>query len=338
MRKFTLKFWVACVIGCAVGFGGISMGQAQSACGDVSVAAMNWQSAELLAAVDRFILEHGYGCNASIVSADTVPAFTSMVEKGQPDIVPEGWIDLVSEIVRQGLEEKSLVDLGPSIAEGGKSGLFIPKYVADAHPEIKTIEDAFNHWEVFPSPENPSKGALYNGPQGYGGTVVTTQLYKAYKAEVKNFELIDTGSAAGLDGALIRAQERGEPILAFYWEPTSLLGRYEMVQLDSGVHDEAEWKRCTAVGDCPDPKPNGWAPERIHTVISTPFSERANAQVLDYLRKRSYENKLVNRLLVWMSDNQATGEEGARHFLNTNKEIWQGWVSSEAAAKIEAAL
>jgi len=58
-------------------------------------------------------------------------------------------------------------------------------------------------------------------------------------------------------------------------------------------------------------------------------------------------------LLVWMSDNQATGEEDARHFLSTNKEIWidevafkrivspenfQEWVSAEASAKIEVAL
>jgi len=268
MRKFALRSLLLASVGFAVCFGSAAMGQAPAACGDVSVTSMSWQSAQLLASVDRFILEHGYDCNAFIISADTSPAFTSMVEKGSPDIIPEGWIDLVSDIVRNGLEEKRLLDLGPSLAEGGKSGLFIPKYVADAHPDIKTIADAFNHPEVFPSPENPSKGALYNGPQGYGGTVVTTQLYKAYGAADKNFDLIDPGSSAGLDGALIRAQERGEPIIAFYWEPTSLLGRYEMVLLDSGPYDEAEWKRCTSVGDCPDPKPNGWAAERIHTVIS----------------------------------------------------------------------
>jgi len=39
-----------------------------------------------------------------------------------------------------------------------------------------------------------------------------------------------------------------------------------------------------------------------------------------------------------MTDNQATGEEGARHFLANNKEIWHDWVSPEAAAKIQAAL
>ena len=34
-----------------------------AACGDVQIAAMNWASAQLIANVDKLILEKGYGCN-----------------------------------------------------------------------------------------------------------------------------------------------------------------------------------------------------------------------------------------------------------------------------------
>lgn len=34
---------------------------------------MNWQSAEVLASLDTFILTEGYGCNAEIIQGDTVP-------------------------------------------------------------------------------------------------------------------------------------------------------------------------------------------------------------------------------------------------------------------------
>ena len=57
-------------------------------CGDLTIASMNWQSAELAAAVDQFILNNGYGCNAEIIQGDTVPTITSMVEKGDPQIAP----------------------------------------------------------------------------------------------------------------------------------------------------------------------------------------------------------------------------------------------------------
>ena len=52
--------------------------------GSVTIASMNWQSAEVLANVDKFILNKGFGCNADIITGDTVPTITSMVEKGEP--------------------------------------------------------------------------------------------------------------------------------------------------------------------------------------------------------------------------------------------------------------
>ena len=60
-----------------------------SNCGKVSIANMNWQSAEVLANIDKLILEKGYGCQVELVPGDTVPTATSMTEKGKPDIAPE---------------------------------------------------------------------------------------------------------------------------------------------------------------------------------------------------------------------------------------------------------
>ncbi len=45
-------------------------------CGDVTIADMNWNSATLMAHVDQFILQNGYGCNAELVPGDTMqPAY-----------------------------------------------------------------------------------------------------------------------------------------------------------------------------------------------------------------------------------------------------------------------
>ena len=66
-------------------------------CGRVTIAAMNWSSATFIAHVDRFILEHGYGCDAQLVVGDTMPTGTSMIEKGEPDIAPELWTNGIRE-------------------------------------------------------------------------------------------------------------------------------------------------------------------------------------------------------------------------------------------------
>ena len=318
--------------------GGASIASAAE-CGNVTIASMNWQSAEVMSNVDKIILTEGYGCDAEITTGDTVPTITSMVEKGQPDIAPEGWIDLLPDVVKRGLDEGKIIEASKSLPDGGNQGWWIPKYIADAHPDIKTIGDVLKHPELFPAPEDASKGAIYNGPQGWGGTVVTSQLYKAFDAEKAGFTLIDTGSAAGLDGSIAKAYERKEPWVGYYWAPTSLLGKYEMVKLDPGVsQDAAEWKRCNTVADCSDPKPNAWPVDRVFTLVARPFAERVDPAVMDYLNKRAWSNDTVNKLMAWMTDNQATGEDGAKYFLKNNEDLWTKWVSPEVAEKVKASL
>ncbi|ATN37259.1 ABC transporter substrate-binding protein (plasmid) [Rhizobium sp. ACO-34A] len=318
--------------------GGVSAVEAAE-CGGITIASMNWQSAEVLSNLDKFILNEGYGCEAEITVGDTVPTITSMAEKGEPDIAPEAWIDLLPDVVKKGTEEGRIVQVGSPLPDGGVQGWWIPKYIADAHPDIKTIPDVLKHPELFPDPEDASKGAVFNGPQGWGGTVVTAQYYKAFEAEKAGFTLVDTGSAAGLDGSIAKAYERKQGWVGYYWAPTALLGKYAMVKLEAGVpEDAAEWKRCNTVADCADPKPNAWPTDHVVTLVARSFSEKAGPEVMDYLAKRSWSNDTVNKLMAWMTDNQASGEEGARHFLEENADLWKNWVSPEAAKKIEAAL
>lgn len=308
-------------------------------CGDLTIASMNWQSAEVLANLDKFILDTAYGCNAEILVGDTVPSLTSMIEKGEPDLVPEAWVDLLPELINTGVKDGKIKLTGDSLSDGGVQGWWMPKYFADANPEIKTIEDVFAHPELFPDPEDPSKGAIYNGPQGWGGTIASAQLFKAFDGTGHGFNLIDTGSAAGLDGSIARAYERQEPWVGYYWAPTALMGRYDMVKLDHGVPlDLDEWRNCTSVADCAEPKTNDWPRDEIKTAVTTAFAEQATPEVIEYLTKRSWSNETVNKLMAWMTENQASGEAGAKHFLSENEDLWTQWVSPEAAEKIKAAL
>jgi glycine betaine/proline transport system substrate-binding protein len=308
-------------------------------CGDVTIASMNWQSAEVLASLDEFILEEGYGCNAEVIVGDTIPTLTSMIERGEPDLAPEAWVDLMPEVIDQGVADGRIILTGDALSDGAVQGWFVPKYIVDAHPEIKTIDDALQHPELFPNPEDSSRGAIFNGPQGWGGTAVTTQLFKAYEAEAAGFDLIDTGSSAGLDGSVANAYESQEGWLGYYWSPTALLGRYEMVKLDHGVpEDMEEWRRCTSLPECPDPQKNAWPLDEVKTAVTSSFVERATPEVMDYLSKRSWSNETVNALMAWMTDNQATGEDGAKHFLRENEALWTSWVTPEAAEQIKAAL
>lgn len=309
-------------------------------CGEVTIAEFSWQSAEVLAQLDALILERGFGCSVSVVAGDTVPTITSMVERGQPDIIPEAAVELLPQIAARGVEEGRIVSLGDSIPEGALEGWYIPQYLADTHPDIRTVADALAHPELFPAPEDRSKGGILVGPQGWGGTVVSTQLFQAFDAEAAGFILVETGSAAGLDGAISRAYEQQRGFLTYYWSPTSLMARYPLFRLDGGVpRDDEEWARCTTVSSCADPQPNYWVASPFLTLVTDAFQERAGAApVIDYLRARSWDTATVSELMVWMTDNQGTGAEGALHFLRTQPEIWTPWVPADVAERIAGTL
>lgn len=319
----------------AAGLIGLASDASAEECGRVTVANMNWQSAEVLAHIDNIILSEGYGCEVELVPGDTMPTFTSMNEKSEPDVAPELWINSIRVPFDEAVSEERLIVAAEALSEGGVEGWWIPQYVADAHPEIKTIEDALARPDLFPAPEDPSKGAVYSCPSGWNCQILTENLFKAFKAEEKGFVLVDPGSAAGLDGSIAKAYEREQGWLGYYWAPTSVLGKYQMFKLDEGVeHDEEEWVTCTGIIDCEDPKPNAWEKSNVFTVVTKNFTETASI-AMDYITVRNWDNATVNTLLAWMSDNQATGEEGAEYFLKNSPDVWTKWVSSDAADKVK---
>lgn len=328
MKKFLLSAVAAAALF------GASGTAAQAACGDISLGSFSWQSSEAMAAVDQLILNAGYGCNASIIAGDTVPTITAMIEKGQPDLAPEATPSLLGEVAANGIKEGRIAQVGTAISDGQVSGWYIPDYVAAANPDIKTVEDAMKRPDLFPSSEDASKGVVVQGPQGWGDTVVTAQLFKALNNP--NFVMVPTGSAAALDGVIAKAYEQKQGLIAQYWSPTSLLAKYPMVRLEH-PHDAAEWARCTSKQDCPDPKPNYWQQAEMVTLGSKGAVEKLGPDAAAYVAKRSWTQAEVGKVMLWMTDNQANGADGAKWFIKNMPDVWTKWVPADVAEKVKAA-
>ena len=88
-----------------LGFTSLS-GIANAGCGKLVIAEQNWASAELMANVDKIILEKGYGCEVELIPGATMPTFTSMDEKGEPDMNPEQWANAVYTPLKKAVSEE----------------------------------------------------------------------------------------------------------------------------------------------------------------------------------------------------------------------------------------
>ncbi|WP_191601225.1 ABC transporter substrate-binding protein [Marinomonas algicola] len=307
-------------------------------CGDVSIADMNWSSASLMANVDKYILENGFGCDVDLIPGDTMPTGTSMLEKNEPDVAPEMWANASLAALQKGIDDKRLRFSVDSLSDGGEEGFWVPKYMVEKYPELATIEGVRKHPELFEHPEDDELGALYGCPAGWNCQISTVNLFQALKMEDAGFEVIDPGSAAGLSGSIARAYEREQGWLGYYWAPTAILGKYEMVKVDfgSGINKE-HFVDCITQENCLDPKPTMYPPSFVTTVTTEDFATR-EPQAYDYFTKRAFTNKDMNKLLAWMEENQADGEIAAEYFIENHEALWSKWVPADVATKIKNSL
>lgn len=313
-----------------------------SDCGSIQIAEMNWASAELMANVDRIILADGYDCDVSLIPGATQTTFASMNEKGQPDVAPEMWTNAVAIPLKKAMDEGRLISLnkGP-ITDLGEGWWITPKTAKD-HPELKTVLDILKHPEIFPDKEDPSKGAFISCPSGWGCQLVNANLFRAFDMANKGWKLVDPGSAAGLDGSMSKAVERGEYWFGYYWSPTAMIGKYKMVKVPFGVPfiGRDHWDNCIvkAEQDCANPQPTAWTQSEVQTIVTDKLGKRGGKAVTEYFSKRVFPGEVMNQMLVYMGDNQASGEDAAIEFLLKHGDVWKKWVPESVAQKVSKSL
>ena len=205
-----------------------------------------------------------------------------------------------------------------------------------------TALQILEHPEWFPDKEDPSKGAFVGCPAGWGCQLANANMFVAYEMEKKGWKLIDPGSAAGLDGTISKASDSGKPWFGYYWNPTSMVGKYGLIPVPFGVDfaGRDNWDNCIMkpAGECANPKMTAWTKSEVNSIITKSFVEKAGKDAVKYVEKRTYPGDVMNGMLVYMADNQAKGSDAAIEFLKKHEKIWGKWVSSAAKKKIKAGL
>jgi glycine betaine/proline transport system substrate-binding protein len=299
------------------------------ACGDVSITKMNWASAQVVTSVASFIMEQGYGCNVSVVQSDTVPAITSVAENGEPDIVTELWLNSTGDAYDQLKSQGKVVEAGPVLDPGGVEGWWVPTYLAEAHPEVKTIQGIL---------ENPDlvDARFYNCPEGWGCRVVSDNLSTALDLEGNGIEVFNAGSGQVLASSMADAVMAEEPWFGYYWGPTVPLGKYDMTKVDLGpIDDEIHARNMNQ--DADDPGVSDFPAAPIYTAVTTDFQDE-NPAVFEFLQNMTFQTSDMSAVLAWMDENTASADEAAVYYLTTYQEQWTEWLSDDARANLASIL
>lgn len=308
--------------------GGLSATAAHADCGEVSITEMDWASSAVVTSVASFLMSQGYGCDVTAVPTTTVPAMTSVAETGQPDILTELWTSY-TEVYEDLVAEGKLVELSKVLSDGGVEAWWIPQYLAEAHPELTTLEG------IKANPDLVG-GLFHDCPSGWGCDITNFNNFKAAGLGDAGVERFQHGSGETLATAIAAAYEAKEPWFGYYWAPTSVLGKYPMVQVELPAYDEAT-HTCNGLEDCATPGLSAYPTSNVVTAVTTTFSER-EPEVAEMLSKMSFTNAQMGAVLAWQETNNASYEEAAVYFLTTYKDTWGAWLNDDARAKLGALL
>ena len=136
---------------------------------DIKIAELNWQSGSMIANIDAYILKHGYGHDTELVPGGIDATIASMMATGSPNIFGEAWTSLLGDEATANINSDtsdSLVQLRDEVVVGAGEGWYVPDYIVEQYG-LTTIEQVLARPDLFPHPEDSSKGGIVICPEGW---------------------------------------------------------------------------------------------------------------------------------------------------------------------------
>lgn len=287
----------------------------------------DWDSNAFHDQVVKTIIEEGYGVKVDVVTADTAVMVSGLKTK-DIDLALELWSDNIPTY-QDDIANGDYVELSVNF-DDNMQGLYVPSYLVEGDeaivPDLKTVEDLKDYAHLFPDPENPEKGIIYGGPEGWSATAFLHNKMEAYGLdEYYNFKTID--SSATLSATLSSAYKKGEPWLGYNWEPTWIMGLYDMTLLEDSAYSAEDYK-----------KGIGAFPSVNVMVVCTPEFKDEFPEIADFLSNYKTSSSLTSDGLAYMESNDVEADEAAKWFLNENEDLWKSWVTDEAYEKVKSAI
>lgn len=291
-----------------------------------------WDSMKFHNAVAMLIAREAYGYETDEVSGSTAITYNALLN-GDVHVYMETWTDSIAPY-QEDVDAGRLVELGVNY-DDNVQGFYVPRYVIEGDaqrglealaPDLKTVEDLKNYSHVFPDLEDPGKGRIYGAISGWQIDEVMRKKVTFYGLD-EMYNYIDPGSDPALAAAIAGAYKKGDPIVAYYWEPAWITGKYDLVLLKDAPYQPELYLK----GECECPS------IRITVAVNSDFY-KDNPEISEFLGKYKTSSQLTSQALAYISENNASYEDAARWFLKENKDLLSQWLEPGKAELVLKAL
>ncbi len=295
---------------------------------------LSWDSAQVNNRIAAFIAANGYGYDVEYIPGDTIIILQGL-RSGDVDVNMEIWVENQQAAYDEAVASGDVLDLGNNFGDNWQ-GWLVPRYMIEGDaargidpvaPNLRSVSDLPQYWELFKDPENPEKGRFINSIPGWECTGINSEKLVTYGLDQYYTDFV-VGSDATLSGSMAAAYEKGEPWLGYYWAPTWVLGKLDMYPLEEPAYSDDVWN--TTKG-CAYPSNN------VNVAVNAKFAEE-NPDLVTFLDNFNTKTEQHNAVLAYMQDTGATTDEAAQYFLKEYEDVWTKWVPADVAAAVKAAL
>jgi glycine betaine/proline transport system substrate-binding protein len=284
----------------------------------LKIAANRWTGSAVNAYVAKVVLESKLGTPVEVVVLDENVAWAGL-DAGDLDANLEIWpsghaADRATYID----EKKTIVDIG-KLGPSAKIGWYVPSFVIDQHPELKT-------WEGFKDPELAKLFATAeSGDQGQ--FLMGDPSYVSFDEQIiKNLALplkfVVAGSEAALITAIQQAEADQKPLLLQFWQPHWLQSQVKLTEVELPPVTE----ECTASATAAD---GGYAcdyPIDELYKIANAGLEAKNKAAFDFLSKFQLTTEQQNEIAAMVDSDKKTADVAAQEWVDANPDVVAAWL------------
>jgi glycine betaine/proline transport system substrate-binding protein len=285
----------------------------------IKLASNPWTGSDVNAQLAKAIIECKIGTPVDIVKIDenvTWPGLDDGTLDGVLEVWPSGHVPDHDTYVDQ---KKTVLDLG-RLGPSAQIGWYIPTYVMDAHPELKT-------WEGFKDPKLAKLFATAESGD-LGQFLMGDPTYVTYDEQIiANLKLplkyVVAGSEAALLTAMDAAVKDQKPILLQFWQPH---WKWSTGLKFSRVELPAVTDACKASAKAND---NGYACDypidELYKAVNAGL-EKKNPAVFNFIKKMTLTTDQQNQVAGYIDGDGMKGPDAAKKWLDANGAVWGAWL------------
>ncbi|AIA05481.1 ABC transporter substrate-binding protein [Streptomyces noursei] len=283
----------------------------------VTLSVQTWVGAQANVAVAKYLLEHELGYHVDTVQVDEIPAWDAL-SQGRVDAILEDWGHPDQE--KRYVQDKKTITAGGGNGVTGHIGWWVPKYWADAHPDVTDWKNLNKYAKQLRTSESGDKGQLMDGSPSY----VTND-----KALVKNlglnYQVVFAGSEAAQITQIQQFAKQKKPFLTYWYEPQWLFNQVPMVEVKLPPYSDA----CAAKGakdpqsiDCAYPT------TPLQKYFNTDFA-KSGSSAARFLKNFHWDKKDQNEVSEMIASNGLPADEAAKKWVDEHPDVWKPWLTKK---------